>query len=80
LQAIVPEKHLSACPVGRRELARTPETEHFLVPCRAGVNVTDRQPEVVDAADHALLTVSFPAETALQMVEVSAPGAACPTE
>jgi hypothetical protein len=56
VQAVVPEKHLAACPVGRRVLPGAPETEHLLIPGRARVNVTNRQPKVVDTADHALLT------------------------
>jgi hypothetical protein len=52
LQAVVPEKHLAACPVRRGELARAPEAEHVLVPGCARVNVTNRQPEMV-TPDHA---------------------------
>ncbi len=53
VQAVVPEEHLAACPAGRIELAREPEAEHFLVPGRARVNVTNRQSEMVDPCDHA---------------------------
>jgi hypothetical protein len=60
LQAVVPEKHLAACPVRRRELTRAAEAEHFPIPSRTRINVTNRQPEVMDAPDHGLLTVSLP--------------------
>src|ERR1022692_2864306 len=60
LQAVVPEKHLAACPVRRRQLTRAVKAEHFPVPSRTRVNVTNRQPEVMDAPDHGLLTVSLP--------------------
>ena len=60
LQAVMPEKHLAAFPVGRLELAHAPEAEHFLIPGRARVNVTNGQPKVVNASDHAVFTASMP--------------------
>ena len=60
LQAVMPEKHLAAFPVGRLELARAPEAEHFLIPGRARVNVTNGQPKVVNGSDHAVFTASMP--------------------
>ena len=56
----MPEKHLAACPAGRGELAHAPEAEHFLIPGRARVNVTNGQPKVMNACDHALFTASMP--------------------
>ena len=44
LQAVMPEKHLAACPVGRLELRHAPEAEHLLIPGRARVNVTTVSP------------------------------------
>ena len=60
LQAVMPELHLAACPAGRLELADAPEAEHFLIPGRARVNVTNGQPKVVNAPDHAPFTASMP--------------------
>ncbi len=60
LQAVMPEKHLAANLAGRLELAHAPEAEHFLIPGRARVNVTNRQPKVMNACDHALFTASMP--------------------
>ena len=53
LQPVVPEKHLATCPVRRLELACAPKAEHLLIPRCARVNVTNRQPEMVDTPDHA---------------------------
>ena len=60
LQAVIPEKHLTAGPAGRLELAHAPEAEHFLIPGRARVNVTDGQSKVVNPCDHAVFTTSMP--------------------
>ena len=68
VQAVVPEEHLAARPAGRVELPCPPEAEHFLIPGRARVNVTNRQSKMVDAADHALLTAHLsPLDHLIQM-------------
>ncbi len=59
-QAVMSEKHLAASPAGRLELAHAPEAEHFLIRGRARVNVTNRQPKVMNASDHVLFTASMP--------------------
>jgi hypothetical protein len=58
LQAIVPQKHFAARSIGRRKFPHAPETEHFLVPGRARINVANRQPKVVKASDHGNFIVS----------------------
>ena len=56
VQAVVPEKYLAAFPAGHHALALWAEAGHRLLPGRARVSVTDRQPQVVDARDHVQLT------------------------
>jgi hypothetical protein len=53
---------------------RAAEAEHFPIPSRTRVNVTNRQPEVMDAPDHGLLTVSLPRAASRRQV-LPIPGA-----